>query len=363
MEILVKTVRCGLSETRGLAVKLALTSYFACVLGTLGLRAEPRDLTALSLEELMNIRLTATSVMGIHHTHPKGEWMFGYTSMRMRMAGNRAGTAEVSDRKVLGDFMVTPTSMDMDMHMFGLMYAPVEDFTIMAMVPALRLSMDHLTRKGARFTTQSAGIGDISVTGLYTFYKGEQSRLHLDFGASIPTGSIDATDDTPTGSDQTLPYPMQLGIGTFALKPAVTYFSQTQRWNWGGHVGTSLPVGRNRNGYRVGNRYVFDGWMTRRWTDWISTSVRVMTTVWGDIRGADPRLNPRLVPTADPNLRGGEKVDLRLGLAFYVPQSDLSGNRLSIEFTLPTYQSLHGPQLESDWGLNLGWTYAWRFSQ
>ena len=247
------------------------------------------------------------------------------------------------------------------MHMFGVMYAPIEDFTLMAMVPAMRLSMDHETRRGTRFTTQSSGLGDVSVTGLYTFWKQQESRIHVNFGGSFPTGTINARGDTPAGPGQRLPYPMQLGIGTFTLKPGITYFAQSERWNWGGHTSASLPLGRNDHGYRIGNSYVLDGWLSRRWNDSISTSVRTVTSTWGSIHGADPALNPRIVPTADPDLRGGTRVDLRLGISFYVPDGDLARNRFAVELTLPTYQSLKGPQLQVDWGLNVGWQYAWSF--
>ena len=35
-------------------------------------------LMAFDLEELMNLRISSTEVMGINHTHPEGEWMVGY---------------------------------------------------------------------------------------------------------------------------------------------------------------------------------------------------------------------------------------------------------------------------------------------
>ena len=49
--------------------------------------AQNGDLTDLSLEELLNTRLAATSVMGIHHTHTKGEWMLSFSQMSMRKRG------------------------------------------------------------------------------------------------------------------------------------------------------------------------------------------------------------------------------------------------------------------------------------
>ena len=64
--------------------------------------------------------------------------------------------------------MVTPTAMRMDMQMFHLMYAPTDDLTVMVMASHLRLSMDHLTRMGMRFTTEAAGFGDTKAEVLYT---------------------------------------------------------------------------------------------------------------------------------------------------------------------------------------------------
>ena len=108
--------------------------------------------------------------------------MVSYMRMQSRMPGNRSGTARLSDNEVLNDFMVAPTSMDMDMHMVGIMRALTDNLTIMAMVPFMEMSMEHVTRGGKRFTTQSSGIGDVSVSGLYTVYKREGSLIHLHLG-------------------------------------------------------------------------------------------------------------------------------------------------------------------------------------
>ena len=323
--------------------------------------AQNGDLTDLSLEELLNTRLAATSVMGIHHTHPKGEWMLSFSHMNMRMNGIRIGTRTATEQEVLQGYMVTPTSMEMEMQMVGGMYAPTDDVTLMAMVPFVRMSMDHVTRRGMRFTTRTAGLGDATVSGLYTLRGRESSRLILDFGVGLPTGSIDERGDTPAGTDQKLPYPMQLGWGVFSLKPGMTFLGQGGPWNWGTHVGGRFGLGTNSNNYSPGNTYSIEGWGTRAWNSWLSTSVRTIARVTTHIHGADPDLNPRMVPTADPELSGGKRIDVRLGVNLYVPRGILSGNRFSIEFVLPTYQSLNGPQLAADWGINLGWQDAFRF--
>ncbi|NES25727.1 MAG: transporter, partial [Symploca sp. SIO3E6] len=139
------------------------------------------------------------SVMG-EHTHQAGEFMFSYRYMYMRMDGNRDGTDDLSDQEVLQQFPVTPTNMDMEMHMFGGMYAPTDDLTLMVMIPYVLKEMDHVTRTGVNFTTNSEGFGDLQLTGLYNVLRQNRQRVHFNLGVSFPTGSIDERDDIPAGN-------------------------------------------------------------------------------------------------------------------------------------------------------------------
>jgi hypothetical protein len=60
------------------------------------------------------------------------------------------------------------------------------------------------------------------------------------------------------------------------------------------------------------------------------------------------------VPTADPDRRGGWRLDLWPGINFLTSK----GHRIAIEVGLPTAQWLYGPQLETDWRLVVGWQKA-----
>ncbi|NER94795.1 MAG: transporter [Symploca sp. SIO1B1] len=293
------------------------------------------------------------SVMG-EHTHQAGEFMFSYRYMFMRMDGNRDGTDDLSDQEVLQQFPVTPTNMDMEMHMFGGMYAPTDDLTLMVMIPYVLKEMDHVTRTGVNFTTNSEGFGDLQLTGLYNVLRQNRQRVHFNLGFSFPTGSIDERDDTPAGNNLRLPYPMQIGSGTFDLKPGVTYLGQADKFSWGAQANTVLRLGENSNDYRLGNQFNLTGWVASKWVDWLSTSLRLDFKTLGNISGADPLLNPMMIPTADPDRRGGERLDLGLGLNLYAPSGALKGTRLGVEFVLPMVQSLDGPQLETDWQLTIG---------
>jgi hypothetical protein len=292
-------------------------------------------------------------VMG-DHVHGQGEWMVSYRYMFMSMEGNRDGTDNLTTNDVLEDFMVSPEDMTMEMHMLGGMYAPTDNLTLMAMVPFVSKEMDHITRGGTTFTTNSQGLGDIKLTGLYQLFNKNRQSIHLNLGFSVPTGSIDERDDTPAGDDVILPYPMQIGSGTLDLRPGITYLGQTDHWSWGAQANTVLRLGENDRGYTVGNRYQLTGWAARKLSDQFSVSLRLDGETWEDYDGEDSALNPNVIPTADPGLRGGTRLDLGIGTNLYFPNSFIPGGRLAAEFELPLYQSLDGPQLETDWQFTVG---------
>lgn len=325
----------------------------------------PTEIRDLSLEELLEVDVVSINVLGTH-THLEGEWMLAYSFMFMKMDGNRDGTNRISTSDVVDpekfDFKVAPTNMSMEMHMPMVMYAPSDDLTLMAMLPYIRLEMDHVTRTGVRFTTRSEGIGDLKVSALYTFFRRGFDRHRLVFNGevSFPTGSIDERDflAKPAQGKKQLPYPMQLGSGTFDLHPGIAYLGQTESWGWGVEVKSTIRLGENGNDYTLGNQYQLLMRVDWKWTDWLAPFVQVDGRTWGNIDGADPALDPTLVPTADPNRRGGERVDLLFGFTLYQPKGTFKGHRLAVQGGLPLYQSLDGPQLETDWQFRVGWLWV-----
>lgn len=295
-------------------------------------------------------------VMG-DHVHRSGEWMVSLRWMRMTMDGLTQNGRDISPSDVFAQgFMVTPLSMDMDMLMIGGMYAPSDDWTLTAMLPYLSMSMDHRTGMGAEFTTESEGIGDLRLGGLQKLFETEGHRVHANYTISVPTGSIDEKDQTPAsmGQDVKLPYPMQLGTGTVDLLPGLTYLGHDGDWSWGAQGTARFHLGENSEDYRHGNRLEATGWVARRLSDSYSGSLRLNFSTWSNFHGADPDLNPNMVPTADPDLRGGDRLDLLLGLNGYYS----GGNRLALEFGVPIHQDLDGPQLETDWIATLGWQFS-----
>ncbi len=295
-------------------------------------------------------------VMG-DHRHAAGEWMVSYRFMRMEMDGSRDGSDRLTDQVVLAQgFSVTPTSMDMDMHMVGLMYAPTDQVTLMAMIPFLGSTMDHLTGMGGEFTTQSDGLGDIRLGGLIRLAEGEGTSLHLNANLSVPTGSLTERDDTPAGVSR-LPFPMQIGSGTFDLQPGLTFLAQEDDWSWGAQGLHTLRLeDENDEGYRLGSRTDATAWASRKLSDRWSVSLRLAGARWGDIQGDDDTPPPpSFIPTADPKRRSGKRIDAGLGLNLLLS----GGHRVALEALMPVYQDLDGPQLETDLTVVLGYQFAW----
>ncbi len=323
-------------------------------------------------------------VMG-DHMHKKGEVMFSYRFMRMEMAGNRIGRDDVTPDEIVttipnrffGNPMqpptlrVVPLEMSMNMHMLGVMYAPADWLTLMAMGMYATNDMDHVTYMGGMgttelggFTTETSGFGDTQLAGLVRLFDAGDGAVshhaHLNLGFSIPTGSTTETDQilTPMGMTPSprLPYPMQLGSGTFDLQPGVTYTGRSESYSWGAQYLATFRTGSD-NGYARGDKHEATAWAQYGPAPWIAFSGRVAFRSQGRIDGIDPAIMAP-VQTADPNFHGGERIDVGAGVNFAVQQGVLKGHRFAVEALLPVYQDLNGPQLETDWTLTVGWQKA-----
>ena len=318
-------------------------------------------------------------VMG-DHVHAKGEWMFSYRAMVMQMEGNRNGTDSISSDEIVTTvpnrfgmpptLRVVPEDMQMVMHMVGAMYAPTDNLTLMVMGNYITKEMDHVTYQGmmgttelGEFTTETSGFGDTSVTALYRFWKKEHAQLHAGLGVSLPTGSVDETDRILTPMNTTpsprLPYPMQLGSGTYDLKPSLTFTNKTHDARFGSGVQYEgvIRTGENDEGYSLGDRHQLTAWGA--WSpdpSW-SFSLRGTARTVGEIDGIDPMIAAP-VQTADPDNQGGDTFEIGAGVNFLVIGGALDGHRLAAEIELPVYRDLNGPQLETDWTLTLGWQKA-----
>ena len=296
------------------------------------------------------------------HVHHQGEWMVEYKFQKMFMDGNRYGTQQVSDVEALDvtgiPFMATPTRMDMNMHMLHIMYGATDNVTLYFMPMWMELTMDHLRRNGTTFSTYNDGFSDLRFGALVLLYDTECSDLIFNFGMSAPTGNIHGTTTSasPMGAETQMPYPMQLGSGTFNFRPGITYKKYWEMASMGLQLQTNLPVGENYRNYQVGNEYQLNWWFARRVGERASLSFRT-EGLWRDNYGGagDPQLNPNMISTARTDMRGGFWFNLGFGGIYQF----CDGSRLNIELVRPVYQDLDGVQLETDFQLFASWSKAW----
>ena len=317
------------------------------------------------------------SVMG-DHTHPEDGWMLSYRYMSMQMDGMRSGTKRINSQNVFAaNYAVAPENMTMEMHMLGMMYAPTDQLTLMAMANFIDTEMEHRVNPAVAgminggdsgFTTDSSGFGDIKLSALYRFYLDGKSKAHFGIGFSLPTGSIDEKDETPAmggRQHQLLPAPMQLGSGTIDLLPSLTYVQQFTDWSWGAQASGVIRLeDENDNNYRLGNKFELIGWAGYNLAEWFGLNGGLSYAYARELKGSQKDLNVnapmgrRSVTTAFGDNYGGERIDLILGINLLKPTGYLEGNRLSFDLRLPIWCGLNGYQLESDYALTFGWQKA-----
>jgi len=288
-------------------------------------------------------------IMG-HHLHPEGEWMLSYSYMKMQMQDNLNGTEKVS--APLPNYMISPLSMDMQMHMLGVMYGYSEKITVMAMLPVINNSMDlMMNMNGNIFTTESSGIGDLKLSVLFENVENWVNNI----GLNLPTGSIDEKDTTPmsNGAAIQLPYPMQLGSGSYELILGTTFIKIWGENSWGNKADVIIRLNDNDRDYKLGNSFELNSWYSYAVSEKHTLMTRVKLLKWNNISGADAALNPMMVPTADASLRAATRADLLLGYNYQLTKKTLVG----IEAGVPVYQKLDGPQLKTDLTLQLGVQY------
>ena len=223
-------------------------------------------------------------VMG-DHGHKTHEVMFSYRFMAMDMQGLQSGTTAVETAEMLKDFMMAPTTMQMQIHTLGAMFAPHGKLTLMAMAnyQLLRMEMEgaHLHKEGhhghpvGHHKMASSGVGDAKLEALLTLWKRPHSILLGNIGISLPTGSI-----SKNGEDENpLPYPMQLGSGSFEARPGFILFGYHQNWSYGSQLHGTFPLHTNSQEYRHGTGMLVTAWGARRISDWLSLSGRLFLRV------------------------------------------------------------------------------------
>jgi len=229
---------------------------------------------------------------------------------------------------------------------------------------------------GRTFTTRSNGVGDFTLTGIVPVVRDKDRHYLVSLGIGFPTGSIDEKDNTPLTEmfgmpPAQLPYPMQLGSGSFELRPGVVlnHIAFTH-FDFGARGSAKIRLDRNEHGYRLGEEYEVTAWAALLVSESLSASFRLAWKQRFDIHGSDDELMTRVplgplsgtkvVPTAFPKTQGFRRLYGYWGINLMGGAEDgwLQGLRIAAEVGFPFWQSLDGPQLRDRIMATVGLQYS-----
>jgi hypothetical protein len=148
---------------------------------------------------------------------------------------------------------------------------------------------------------------------------------------------------------------MQLGSGTYDLIIGLDYQKSRGKFTWGADWQYTLRTGTNDNDYTLGDKSIVDGWVSYMHTSTITSRGKLEWMEIGQIDGADPELVPTMSPAANAANYGGRRLDIIGSVKYETPQM----TSVAVELTLPAYQNLFGPQMQTEWivGLKFGYMF------
>lgn len=352
----------------------------AVVSSPLGAQTPPSDLTELSLEQLLGLRIIPHGDSAEASTRKLRKWSLGHRFLQFNFDGNNIGTREVPVSEVLwsgvpaertsDNFPIVPLIICQMAYVTSLNYDASERWSWNLLIPYIVQETDHVANDSlptigpdfARFIIRSEGVGDITINPSYLAYNQEGHTLTLHSGLSLPTGSIKERGDSPApGVSNHLPYTMQIGSGTFDYLPGITYVYSAGKTRVGAQALATIRLEKNSRGYALGNRLAVSAWVRTRVLNWLEPSLTLSAQTWGRIEGVDKDFSHFLgsffpATVTDPNNFGGEKVTVTGGMSF-IGQDDFAGQTLQVSFGAPVYQRLNGPQPREIWRMGLSWSW------
>ena len=291
-----------------------------------------------------------------------GEFELGIRFINDRYQGQGVGTDSLPVAQVLTLFDVTPTVMTTRGASVNVMLGITDYLTLSAVGNFVQKKMDYLGGIAGEpnlllyYQTEALGPQDVRVTALYNILDRAGIRVHAHGGVSIPLGPIDSQDEVPgTIGETQLPYQQQLGSGTFDILPGVTASIQNEVASLGLQWNAEIRMGENDREWALGDLYQTSIWAGYKATDWVSASVAVQYSRWGNVEGFDMELDPFENPANNTLAQAGTRVQLPVGVNFVMPDGRFAGHRFGLQFLFPVHQDLDGPQLMQDWSLVAGW--------
>jgi hypothetical protein len=319
--------------------------------------------------EVQQQLLTPAAGMMNDHMHEGGEFMLGLRFERQRYSGaNRSGTDPVSDSEILAaGYTVRAKSMEMDMLMLDIMYAPTPDITLMVMphymwhrmemvgidpsntgMPMDMTGGHHMTGLpfGEIHKHGTDGFGDTLVSASYRLARDAGFRAHATLGIWVPTGKVDRLNADGTF----VHYGMQSGSGTWDVEPAITFSGSEGAFGWGGQAAYRWRSDDdNASGYALGDKAQVSGWASYLLTGDLGATFRLSYEHEGAIEGHYNGPHRHASPPDRQGNYGGDIVSAGLGFNWLLPIAGPQRPQLGVEFGVPVHQDLNGIQLPRDW--------------
>ena len=306
----------------------------------------------------------------VSNLHTKKELMFSYKFMHMNMGKMISGSSTFSDKKVYQNYLMASEKMYMNMHMVMAMYGLSNKITLMGMVSFNSISMTMLRNNGiihkhAPSSSQvfmapmderieNNHIGDPELHALIRIIKGTHHQLILNAGISIPLGSVEGKGkQNSMYPEKRLPYIMQIGSGTLDLLPGLTWLYYNRKTTLSSQITTSIRTGYNKLGYKLGNEFILNNWVAYQIIPFVSSSIRLESSISGLIQGNDISIFPGMEPAANPSNYGGKKMVGFIGFNIHLNEIFKRSFTVGAEFGLPVYQYVNGIQMKSNHFINL----------
>lgn len=306
----------------------------------------------------------------MYHTVDPACWLIDYKYMHsqfrdLRDGMHNVGTDEAGfQRGKQYDYMLIPSSLKKDVHMFTAAYGVNDDITLLVKGNYQQNDMKLLQDAGPGHAVvntppvRTQGFGDTELRSVFNLSYG----LTASVGLSLPTGDIEQ-DVNLVRWDFRAPYDMQLGSGSYDVKPALTYnwLSADALWNAGLQGMYTWRTGDNDNDYRLGDSVEAGIWLQRAFGP-AASWVRMAYTHNEKMHGQDAEIQKLLshsdpadpakwapIPAADPAVYGGDTLDLAVGLS-----CQMGPVSAGVEGGIPVCQDPNGLQLRSQWFMTAG---------
>ncbi|MFT4647421.1 MAG: hypothetical protein ACI87O_000893 [Planctomycetota bacterium] len=272
---------------------------------------------------------------------------------RTELSGLRNGTHNTSPATLLGmGYSRVPTTGSIERTEIRAEYGLADATSLRLTIPIESRSIRFEDGSGSGTREKSHGLADVELgVGVELSHK-DGERAELELLVAVPTGTTRAREGNSVGPSQPLlPYALQLGGGTYALKPAFTWTHWSRQWSFGTSGQATLPLGTNDQGWSAGNELRLNSWVSRRVDPFRSLVLGMEYRHQDSVQGQDSNMDETFDPSFDSNFTGVKTLSFDLGVHIIVE----GNNRLAFEIGAPIWQETDGPQVEEDYHFSLAW--------